>query len=115
MVYLPDAQALRMVRHLDRPRQGINRVRAIVIEQHFSSLAKNSPKGRNAPDRYSDATIHIAYRVLRAAINAAHRKGVISHNPMSQVTAPKAYKSRQNAVSVDEVRLVLSARESRPP
>ncbi|MSV74959.1 MAG: hypothetical protein F2874_05525, partial [Actinobacteria bacterium] len=47
----------------------LNRVRAIAIEQHFAALAKSHPKGLNAPDRYSDATIHIAYRVLRAAIN----------------------------------------------
>ena len=92
----------------------LNRVRAIAIEQHFAALAKSHPKGLNAPDRYSDATIHIAYRVLRAAINAAHRKGVISHNPMTQVTAPKAPKGRQNAFSVDEVRSVLNAVKGDP-
>ena len=92
----------------------LNRVRAIAIEQHFAALAKSHPKGLNAPDRYSDATIHIAYRVLRAAINAAHRKGVISHNPMTQVTAPKAPKGRQNAFSVDEVRSVLNAAKGDP-
>jgi integrase len=92
----------------------LNRVRAIAIEQHFAALAKSRPKGLHAPDRYSDATIHIAYRVLRAAINAAHRKGVISHNPMTQVTAPKAPKGRQNAFSVDEVRSVLNASKGDP-
>ena len=92
----------------------LNRVRAIAIEQHFAALAKSRPKGLNAPDRYSDATIHIAYRVLRAAINAAHRKGVISHNPMTQVTAPRAPKGRQNAFSVDEVRSVLNAVKGDP-
>lgn len=92
----------------------LNKVRPIMIEQRYAAMAKARPGGLKPKDKYSDATIHLVHRVLRAAINAAHRKGVLSHNPMTQVTAPKAPRGRQDSLSIEDTLKVIAAAEGHP-
>lgn len=92
----------------------LNKVSAVLVEDLYKRMA-NAPTLRNrkegSPENatYSAATVHQTHRVLRAAFRAAHKKGVIIDNPMTRVTAPPAPKPRTDALSMDELRLVLEA------
>lgn len=92
----------------------LNKVTALMIERLYVNLAGTAKHGAIAHGNLSVATVHQVHRVLRAAIRAAFNKGVIGHNPMTQVTAPPSPRAGKASLTMAELRLVLEAAKEDP-
>ncbi len=61
------------------------------------------------------SSVHRVHRVLRAALNRAVRRGIITTSPMRRVDAPKGGSERRHTLSVEQVFTLLDWLKDRHP
>jgi len=69
----------------------------------------------NLASSLSSSTVHRAHRVLRAALNRAIKRGLLSDNPMTRIDAPSAKIDRRTPLTVEQIYEVLTWLEPRYP